>query len=67
MRDTSHKRLITAADAARRLGVDKSTASRWCQTGKLPAFKTPGGHWRVRAIDVAKVSADMPVYAGDEG
>jgi excisionase family DNA binding protein len=67
MRDTSHKRLITAADAARRLGVNKSTASRWCQMGRLPAFKTPGGHWRVRAIDVEAMRADLPVYAEGEG
>jgi len=46
------KRLISAAEAARRLGVDKSTTTRWIAAGKLPAFRTPGGHWRVRAVDV---------------
>jgi excisionase family DNA binding protein len=48
-------RLISAAEAARRLGVNKSTATRWIAAGKLPAFRTPGGHWRVRAIDVERV------------
>ena len=54
---TEGKRLITAAEAGRRLGVDKATAARWCQTGKLPAFRTLGGHWRVRAIDVEAIAA----------
>ena len=45
---TGH-RLITAAEAARRLGVDKSTMTRWIAAGKVPAFRTPGGHWRIRA------------------
>jgi excisionase family DNA binding protein len=37
---------------ARRVGVDKSTMTRWIAAGKVPAFRTPGGHWRVRATDV---------------
>ena len=51
------KRLIPAAEAARRVGVDKSTMTRWIAAGKVPAFKTPGGHWRVRAIDVERLLA----------
>jgi len=43
------KHLIPAAEAARRLGVDKGTVARWCQSGKLPALRTIGGHWRIRA------------------
>jgi len=46
------KRFITAAEVARRLDVNKSTVTRWIAAGKLTAFRTPGGHWRVRAVDV---------------
>jgi len=46
------RRLISAAEAARRVGVHKGTMTRWIATGKVPAFRTPGGHWRVRAVDV---------------
>jgi len=42
-------RLISAAEAARRLGVNKSTMTRWIAAGKVPAFRTPGGHWRINA------------------
>ena len=48
---TGH-RLISAAEAARRMDVNKSTMTRWIAAGKVPAFRTPGGHWRVRAVDV---------------
>lgn len=41
--------LITAAEAARRLGVNKSTVTRWIAEGKVPAERTIGGHWRIRA------------------
>ena len=49
------KRLISAAEAARMLGVDRATVARWCQQGKLPAIRTPGGHWRIRAAKVREL------------
>jgi len=39
--------LLTAAAAARRLGVNKSTMTRWIAAGKAPAARQ-GGRWRVR-------------------
>ena len=45
------KRLISAAEAGRRLGKDRSTMTRWIAAGKVPAVRTPGGQWRVRTID----------------
>lgn len=50
------KRLISAAAAARELGVNKSTMTRWIAAGKVPAFKTPGGHWRIRRVDVERLT-----------
>ena len=38
---------ITAAEAARRLGVNKSTMTRWIAAGKVPAVRQ-GDRWRVR-------------------
>ena len=49
------KRLISAAEAARRLGVDRATVARWCQAGKVPAIRTPGGQWRIRASVVREL------------
>lgn len=53
-------RLISAAEAARRMGVNKSTVARWIAAGKVPAYRTPGGHWRIRATDIGIQSATGP-------
>jgi len=45
--------LITAAEAARRLGVQTSTVTRWIAAGKVPAQRTIGGQWSIRATWVA--------------
>jgi two-component system, OmpR family, response regulator len=39
--------LFSTKDIARLLGVDYTTVIGWCEKGKLPSFKTPGGHRRV--------------------
>ena len=39
---------------ARRMNVDYKTAWRWVRSGKLKAFKTPGGEWRVRPEDLER-------------
>jgi excisionase family DNA binding protein len=41
-----HDRRITLAEACAILGVDQSTLRRWSDDGRLPAFRTPGGHRR---------------------
>ena len=55
--------LITAAEAARRLGVDKSTLTRWIAGGKVPARRTIGGQWRIRAtwVDAEMRRLALPV------
>ncbi len=50
---------MSAAAAARELEVNRSTVTRWIAAGKLPASRTPGGHWRVRAADVRRLKAEM--------
>jgi excisionase family DNA binding protein len=39
--------LISTGEAASRLGVDRRTVTNWCESGKLTAQRTPGGHWRI--------------------
>jgi excisionase family DNA binding protein len=46
------KRLYTTHDVGRLLQMDASTISKWIDSGKLTAFRTPGGHRRVRAQDL---------------
>lgn len=43
--------LLTTHDVARLVQVDASTVSKWIDQGKLKAFRTPGGHRRIRQED----------------
>ena len=37
---------LSIHEACRLLGVDQSTLRRWSDSGKVPVFRTPGGHRR---------------------
>jgi excisionase family DNA binding protein len=43
---------LTLGQAADYLGVAQSTIRKWSDTGRLPAFYTPGGHRRFRRGDL---------------
>ena len=43
---------LTLGQAAEYLGVAQSTIRKWSDTGRLPAFYTPGGHRRFRQSDL---------------
>lgn len=45
--------ILTTREAARLLGIAVSTAQQWIEHGLLPAWKTPGGHRRVRLSAVS--------------
>lgn len=44
---------ISAARAARMLGISKSTLRRIAHRGELPAERTPGGHFRFTLEDLS--------------
>jgi excisionase family DNA binding protein len=43
---------LTLGQAAKYLGVAQSTIRKWTDAGRVPAFKTPGGHRRYRRRDL---------------
>ena len=43
---------LTLGQAAKYLGVAQSTIRKWSDTGRVPAFYTPGGHRRYRRMDL---------------
>jgi excisionase family DNA binding protein len=43
---------LTLGQAAEYLGVAQSTVRKWSDSGRLPAFYTPGGHRRFRRSDL---------------
>lgn len=52
-------RLMTLGEVAAYLRVDPKTVSRWCRKGRLPSVRTPGGHHRVWATDLAEALASL--------
>lgn len=44
-------KLISVKTAARRIGVTPMTIRRWIHSGKMTAYMSPGGTFRVRAAD----------------
>ncbi|MCR4407350.1 MAG: helix-turn-helix domain-containing protein [Anaerolineae bacterium] len=44
-------KLLTTSDIARYCQVSLVTVFRWIRSGKLKAYTTPGGHYRIRQSD----------------
>lgn len=44
--------LLTSHQVGKLLQVDPSSVSKWVKDGRIVAFRTPGGHHRIRAADL---------------
>lgn len=51
-RANGQERWLSINDACAMLGVDQSTLRRWSDAGKVPVFRTPGGHRRYAEADL---------------
>lgn len=51
----SERVTVGTGEAARILGVSPSAVLSWVTNGKLAAFRTPGGTFRINRDDVLKV------------
>jgi excisionase family DNA binding protein len=49
--------IIGPSEVATMFGVDAKTVTRWANEGKLPSFRTPGGHVRFRREDIEPLTA----------
>ena len=54
---------ISVGFIAKRCGVSNTTVLRWINARQLPAFKLPGGHFRIERNDFSKFldRYNMPV------
>src|SRR5471032_2453644 len=44
--------LLTSHEVGQLLQVNPSSVNKWVNEGLIPAFRTPGGHRRIRAFDL---------------
>lgn len=50
---------VPVSKVAEIMGVNPQTVARWCAAGKIPAFKTPGGHYRIRQEDIPRRGSEQ--------
>ncbi|MBX3228584.1 MAG: response regulator [Labilithrix sp.] len=57
--------LLTSSEVGELLQVNPSSVKKWVDDGLLLAFRTPGGHRRIRAADLVSflVRHEMPIPA----
>ena len=48
----SDETLLRPAEVAALANVDRKTVARWAESGRLPSFRTLGGHRRFRLHEV---------------
>jgi len=48
------KQIFTTQEVAMMLSCDLTTVIKWVNTGKLKAYKTPGGHRRIEKADLVE-------------
>jgi len=49
---SSEDRILTASEVARVFRVDAKTVTRWANQGRIPCFRTLGGHRRFVEADI---------------
>ena len=55
---------ISVGFIAKRCGVSNTTVLRWISTGQLPAFRLPGGHYRVGSQDFSSFISRYSMHVG---
>jgi excisionase family DNA binding protein len=48
---------LSVGFAAKHCGVSNTTVLRWITAGQLPAFRLPGGHYRIEREDFSTFMA----------
>jgi excisionase family DNA binding protein len=56
----ANARWLSIDAACKLLGVDQSTLRRWSDSGKIPVFRTPGGHRRYAEDDLRALMRGEP-------
>ncbi len=57
---------ISVGFIAKGCGVSNTTVLRWISTRQLPAFRLPGGHYRIERDDLSKFMAKHNIPVGNK-
>ena len=61
------KNYLTTGDAAAIFNVDPTTILRWIKSGKIPAIRTPSGHYHInRNVILTKMIQDPAIKEKNE-
>src|SRR5262245_35885100 len=64
--DTMPKETFTTFEISRFCNVFVTTVANWIDEGKLPAYRTPGGHRRVMRRDLLEFMAKYNIPIPDD-
>lgn len=53
--NTTHEAAYSTGSAAKMFGVTNKTILSWINQGKVSAFRTPGGHYRINESEIEKL------------
>lgn len=59
--------ILTTSKVAEKFGVVPQTVIGWANSGRLPYFRTPGGHRRYLLTDVEALLASTRSERGEAG
>ena len=63
----AHTTAYTTGEAADLLGVTATTVLKWCQAGKIKAYRTsPIGHWRIMRDTVVEYARENGIPLREE-
>jgi excisionase family DNA binding protein len=60
------KQSFSTSEVARFCHVTPDTVRKWAEAGRIPVFKTPGGHRRIRRDDLVQFLRENGIPMGDE-
>ncbi len=61
-----HKTVFTTFETAKLCQVSPLSIINWVNAGRLPAFRTPGGHRRIRREDLVRFMRDSGIPLPDD-